>query len=99
MAPKEDSTAITFTEVDEVNHPTATYIYSEPAAGPAHREHGKKHGENWGRVDVAVSDDQCYPNPRTRLQSCRSNLTNCLLACFLHCSGSLVFKERSRLSS
>ncbi|GCB22260.1 RUS1 family protein homolog [Aspergillus awamori] len=53
MAPKEDSTAITFTEVDEVNHPTATYIYSEPAAGPAHREHGKKHGENWGRVDVA----------------------------------------------
>lgn len=77
MAPKEDSTAITFTEVDEVNHPTATYIYSEPAAGPAHREHGKKHGENWGRVDVAVSDDQCYPNPRTRLQSCRSNLTNC----------------------
>ncbi|PYH71417.1 RUS1 family protein [Aspergillus vadensis CBS 113365] len=53
MAPKEDSTAITFTEVDEVNHPTATYIYSEPAAGPARPEQDKKLGENWGRVDVA----------------------------------------------
>ncbi|PYH29705.1 RUS1 family protein [Aspergillus neoniger CBS 115656] len=53
MAIKEDSTAITFTEVDEVNHPTATYIYSEPAAGPARLEQDKKHGENWGRVDVA----------------------------------------------
>ncbi|GAT21697.1 DUF647 domain protein [Aspergillus luchuensis] len=53
MALKEDSTAITFTEVDEVNHPTATYIYSEPAAGPARPEQDKKHRENWGRVDVA----------------------------------------------
>ncbi|XRM41731.1 hypothetical protein ABZX51_004976 [Aspergillus tubingensis] len=53
MALKEDTTAITFTEVDEVNHPTATYIYSEPAAGPARPEQDKKHGENWGRVDVA----------------------------------------------
>ncbi|PWY76396.1 DUF647 domain protein [Aspergillus sclerotioniger CBS 115572] len=53
MALNRDSAAITLTEVDEVNHPTATYIYSEPAAGPAHLTHEKKHGERWGRVDVA----------------------------------------------
>ncbi|PYI04939.1 DUF647 domain protein [Aspergillus sclerotiicarbonarius CBS 121057] len=53
MALTGDSAAITFTEVDEVNHPTATYIYSEPAAGPAHVTHDKKYGEGWGRVDVA----------------------------------------------
>ena len=56
MALNGDSAAITFTEVDEVNHPTATYIYSEPAAGPPHLTHETKHGERWGRVDVAVSD-------------------------------------------
>ncbi|PWY76213.1 DUF647 domain protein [Aspergillus heteromorphus CBS 117.55] len=44
--------AITFTEVDDVNHPRATYIYSAPAAGPAHLNHGKR-GDSWGRVDVA----------------------------------------------
>ncbi|OOF96998.1 hypothetical protein ASPCADRAFT_128704 [Aspergillus carbonarius ITEM 5010] len=53
MALNGDSAAITFTEVDEVNHPTATYIYSEPAAGPPHLTHETKHGERWGRVDVA----------------------------------------------
>ncbi|PYH99163.1 DUF647 domain protein [Aspergillus ellipticus CBS 707.79] len=44
--------ALTFTEVDDVNHPRATYIYSEPAVGPAHPNHGK-HGDSWGRVDIA----------------------------------------------
>ncbi|KAI2919733.1 hypothetical protein CBS63078_2830 [Aspergillus niger] len=76
MAPKEDSTAITFTEVDEVNHPTATYIYSEPAAGPAHREHGKKHGENWGRVDVAHASSTAPAAWSSKSMTMRH--TNCL---------------------
>ncbi|GKZ28759.1 hypothetical protein AbraIFM66950_000114 [Aspergillus brasiliensis] len=54
MAPEKDSNHLTFTEVDEVNQSTATYIYSKPAAGTTHREHDK-HGEHWGRVDVALA--------------------------------------------
>lgn len=45
---------ITFTEVDELNNPTSTYIYSEPSPGPASSISGKG-GQVTGRVDVAVS--------------------------------------------
>jgi hypothetical protein len=45
---------ITFTEVDELNNPTSTYIYSEPSPGPA-SPIGEKEGQVAGRVDVAVS--------------------------------------------
>ncbi|RAK98377.1 RUS1 family protein [Aspergillus ibericus CBS 121593] len=62
MALTGDSAAITFTEVDEVNHPTATYIYSEPAADSAHHlTHDKKHGGGWGRVDVAHTPPSSTP--------------------------------------
>lgn len=46
MPSKPSSNRITFTEVDEVNHPTATYIYSAD-------------GQN-GRVDIVVRFRQCY---------------------------------------
>ncbi|KAI9039106.1 RUS1 family protein [Aspergillus affinis] len=41
MASSSPAKRITFTEVDEVNHPTATYIYSEPSAplqSPPHED-------------------------------------------------------------
>ncbi|KAL4990539.1 vitamin B6 photo-protection and homoeostasis-domain-containing protein [Aspergillus falconensis] len=52
MDPKNKIT-ITFTEVDELNNPTSTYIYSASSSGiPFHRD-GKKNAVT-GRVDIAA---------------------------------------------
>lgn len=52
MASSAHINRFTFTEVDEVNHPTATYIYSEPSlpltSPPI------KHEVRCGRIDVMV---------------------------------------------
>lgn len=50
---------IVFTEVDELNNPTSTYIYSEPSPGRA-PPISSKGGQAIGRVDVAVSSDNRF---------------------------------------
>lgn len=53
MAISDVRNIITFTEVDETNNPTATYIYSETQEHP-NSPHEKRLGKR-GRVDVMVS--------------------------------------------
>ncbi|GIJ89808.1 hypothetical protein Asppvi_008754 [Aspergillus pseudoviridinutans] len=54
MARSDVRNTIAFTEVDETNHPTATYVYSET------QEHlnnpHEKSLHKWGRVDVMILD-------------------------------------------
>ncbi|BCS24692.1 RUS1 family protein [Aspergillus puulaauensis] len=59
---------ITFTEVDELNNPTSTYIYSEPSPGPASSISGKG-GQVTGRVDVAHTSSSSAPWSLGSLQS------------------------------
>ncbi|OJJ02940.1 hypothetical protein ASPVEDRAFT_84409 [Aspergillus versicolor CBS 583.65] len=59
---------ITFTEVDELNNPTSTYIYSEPSPGPA-SPIGEKEGQVAGRVDVAHTSSNSAPWSLGSLQS------------------------------
>ncbi|RHZ62643.1 RUS1 family protein [Aspergillus thermomutatus] len=59
MARSDVRNTITFTEVDETNNPTATYVYSETQEHP-NSSHEKSLGK-WGRVDVMVSNLREYP--------------------------------------
>ncbi|KAL6235176.1 hypothetical protein BDW75DRAFT_148169 [Aspergillus navahoensis] len=73
MDPKDKRT-ITFTQVDELNNPTSTYIYSASSSGiPSHRD-GKKNIVT-GRVDIAAS------SPSTSWSL--SSLRNLLIEVFL----------------
>ncbi|KAL4776251.1 hypothetical protein BDW60DRAFT_175780 [Aspergillus nidulans var. acristatus] len=51
MDPKDKKT-ITFSEVDELDHPTSTYIYSVPPSGTLSHKDGEKHIVT-GRIDIA----------------------------------------------
>ncbi|GIK06857.1 hypothetical protein Aspvir_002509 [Aspergillus viridinutans] len=54
MARSDVRNAIAFTEVDETNNPTATYVYSETQEHPNNPH--EKSLNKWGRVDVMVSN-------------------------------------------
>jgi hypothetical protein len=50
MARSDVRNTIAFTEVDETNNPTATYVYSETQEHPNNPH--EKSLNKWGRVDV-----------------------------------------------
>lgn len=60
MASSSQVNRITFTEVDEVNNPTATYIYSE--ASPPPKTLSTKGVADTGRIDVTVIRSP-FPTP------------------------------------
>ncbi|KAF7156871.1 hypothetical protein CNMCM5623_000716 [Aspergillus felis] len=54
MARSDVRNTIAFTEVDETNNPTATYVYSETQEHPNNPH--EKSLNKWGRVDVMILD-------------------------------------------
>jgi hypothetical protein len=50
----KDKKIFTFSEVDELDHPTSTYIYSVPSSGTLSHKGGEKDTVT-GRIDIVVS--------------------------------------------
>ncbi|KAE8348570.1 DUF647 domain protein [Aspergillus coremiiformis] len=72
----DDKDTITFTEVDEIDYPTATYVYSKALVQSTYLPQDKKKGNITGRVDVI------HPSSKPQPWSL-STLSNLLVDVFL----------------
>ncbi|KAL3434749.1 vitamin B6 photo-protection and homoeostasis-domain-containing protein [Aspergillus tetrazonus] len=71
----KDKKTITFSEVDELDHPTSTYIYSVPSSGTLSHKDGEKDTVT-GRIDIAHAST---PSKSWSLSSLRDVLIDVFL--------------------